>query len=152
MPDMAIGTGQSKLPIRRRLGRPIVLVALACLAIVAGMMTRALLVSVPVEPAAGVALSDVPQGVTLHHIQGEDVWIDRSGEQLTVFRNDAHHLSGEGVVFCANQNVFMSPAHGELFDRHGVALDGPASRGLDRFPVSVELIDGSEEWSSIRQA
>jgi Rieske Fe-S protein len=118
----------------------LILVSLACLAIVAGMAVRALMVSVPVEKAPGVALADVPQGVTLHHVNGKDVWIDRVDDQLTAFLDDAHHL-GDGVVYCAGRGVFMSPAHGELFARNGVALDGPATRGLDRLPVTIEVVE-----------
>lgn len=138
---MTIAPARENRPLRRRIGRPLILVSLACLAIVAGMAVRALMVSLPVEKALGVALADVPQGVTLHHLNGKDVWIDRAGDQLTAFLDDAQHL-GDGVVYCAGQGVFMSPAHGELFARNGVALDGPASRGLDRLPVSVDMVDG----------
>jgi hypothetical protein len=131
---------REKQPMKRRIGRPLVLFSLALLAIVAGTAVRALMVSVPVEKAPGVALSDIPQGVTLHHVSGKDVWIDRAGDQLTAFLDDAQHL-GHGVVYCAGRGVFMSPAHGELFARNGVALDGPAARGLDRLPVAVEVVD-----------
>jgi nitrite reductase/ring-hydroxylating ferredoxin subunit len=142
MADVTIAPVREKQPLKRRFGRPLVLVSLALLAIVAGMAVRALMVSVPVERAPGVALADVPQGVTLHHVNGEDVWIDRAGDQLTAFLDDAHHL-GHGVVYCAGRGVFMSPAHGELFARNGVALDGPATRGLDRLPVEVEAAGGA---------
>ncbi len=97
--------------MKRRIGRPLVLFSLALLAIVAGTAVRALMVSVPVEKAPGVALSDIPQGVTLHHVSGKDVWIDRAGDQLTAFLDDAQHL-GHGVVYCAGLGVFMSTAHG----------------------------------------
>lgn len=137
---MTIAPERETPPVRRRAGRPLILVSLACLALVAGMAVRALMVSVPVEKAPGVALADVPQGVTLHHVNGMDVWIDRVEDQLTAFLDDAHHL-GDGVVYCTDRGVFMSPAHGELFARNGVALDGPAARGLDRLPVSVEGVN-----------
>lgn len=140
MADMTIAPVREKPPIKRRIGRPLMLVSLACLAIVAGMAVRTLMVSVPVEKAPGIALADVPKGVTLHHVNGKDVWIDRAGDQLTAFLDDAQHL-GHGVVYCAGRGVFMSPAHGELFARNGVALDGPAARGLDRLPVEVEVAD-----------
>lgn len=144
---MATGSATDNLPRGRRFGRPVALIILACLTFAAGMAVRALMVSVPPQPAPGLALKNVPQGVTLHHVNGEDVWIDRSGSQLTAFLDSAQHMN-HGVVFCAAQNVFMSPMHGELFDRHGVALDGPASRGLDRFPVTVEKVKG-ESWVMI---
>jgi Rieske Fe-S protein len=138
---MATETVTERPPLKRRIIRPLILVSLAGLALVAGMAVRALMASIPVDKAPGVALADVPQGVTLHHVNGKDVWIDRVNDQLTAFLDDAHHL-GHGVVYCTDRGVFMSPAHGELFARNGVALDGPATRGLDRLPVSVEVFDG----------
>lgn len=137
---MAIPPEKEKSAFRRRAGRPLALVSLAFLAVAAGMAVRALMASVPVDKAPGVALADIPQGVTLHHVNGKDVWIDRVDDQLTAFLDDAHHL-GDGVVYCTERAVFMSPAHGELFARNGIALDGPATRGLDRFPVTVEMVD-----------
>lgn len=141
MTGMATSSATDRRLRGRRFGRPLVLVSLACLTFAAGMGVRALMVSVPPEPAPGMALKDVPQGVTLHHVNGEDVWIDRSRDQLTVFLDSAQHLN-HGVVFCAGQNIFMSPMHGELFGRNGIALDGPAARGLDRFPVTIEKVQG----------
>lgn len=138
---MVTGSATDKPPGRRRFARPLVVITLACMTFAAGMAVRALMVGVPPAPAPGIALKDVPQGVTLHHVNGEDVWIDRSGTQVTAFLDNAQHLN-HGVVFCAGQNVFMSPMHGELFDRNGIALDGPAARGLDRFPVNIEKING----------
>ncbi len=89
----------------------------------------------------GIPVSEVDEGLSLHQIAGHGVWIDRSGKRFTAFLNDAQHMPGEGVVYCAGQNVFMAPMHGELFDRNGRAIAGPASRGLDRVPASVHVID-----------
>lgn len=50
---------------------------------------------------------------------------------------------GRGAPFDAGRadRGSWSPTHGELFARNGVALDGPATRGLDRLPVEVEMVD-----------
>jgi Rieske Fe-S protein len=34
--------------------------------------------------------------------------------------------------------MFETPTHGEKFDRRGNYYAGPASKGLDRYPIAVE--------------
>jgi hypothetical protein len=46
------------------------------------------------------------------------------------------HL-GEELAFCAAGQNFVSLAHGELFDREGRYIDGPAPHGMGGFGVRV---------------
>ena len=43
----------------------------------------------------------------------------------------------EHVLFCRSSQTFVSPAHGETFDRQGVYAGGPAPRGLDRVDLQI---------------
>ena len=42
---------------------------------------------------------------------------------------------GELLVYCTSSETFVSLEHGELFDRSGRYMDGPAPRGMDRVPL-----------------
>ncbi|MGH9022206.1 MAG: ubiquinol-cytochrome c reductase iron-sulfur subunit [Acidimicrobiia bacterium] len=49
------------------------------------------------------------------------------------------HL-GCRVPWCASSQWFECPCHGSKYNRVGEKKDGPAPRGMDRFPV--EIVDG----------
>lgn len=78
-------------------------------------------------------------GVKPMVIRGQPVFVARRGEDVTVFLADPQHLDGEALWWCPQAKVFVSPAHGELFDADGRLWDGPATRGLDRY--KVEIVD-----------
>jgi hypothetical protein len=52
------------------------------------------------------------------------------------------HL-GEPLSYCASGRNFVSLGHGELFDRSGRYLDGPAPHGMDR--IGTRVRDGIVE-------
>jgi nitrite reductase/ring-hydroxylating ferredoxin subunit len=69
------------------------------------------------------------------------VFLVKHGRSVEGFLDRAQHLANEQLWWCPDEEVFVSPFHGELFDAQGRALAGPASRDLDR--VSVEVaVDG----------
>lgn len=41
------------------------------------------------------------------------------------------------IAFCAASETFVETGHGGLFDRHGLYLEGPPPRGMDRIAVRV---------------
>jgi nitrite reductase/ring-hydroxylating ferredoxin subunit len=86
---------------------------------------------------AALALSNVPEGVSVHDADGEVFWLVRDGGSVTAFANDAQHIEGEGLWWCPSVTTFMGPDHGEQFDRTGRRDGGPARAGLDRFPVEI---------------
>src|SRR5699024_7538485 len=87
-----------------------------------------------------LAVDEIGQGTTSGVIEDRQVFFVRSGDEIDVFIAAAQHLPDEGLWWCPNEQVFASPFHGELFDRAGRALRGPAERDLDRF--ATDLRDG----------
>lgn len=65
------------------------------------------------------------------------MFVARRGDHVTVFLADPQHLGDEELWWCSQEQVYVSPAHGELFDADGRLWDGPATRGLDRYKVEV---------------
>lgn len=61
--------------------------------------------------------------------------------------DDARHV-GDRVLYCAADNTFSSPAHGEQFDRLGRYMGGPAAGDLGRYQTVVRddqvLVDLAE--------
>ncbi len=99
-------------------------------------LTVWLLQSGPGAPGA-IPLQAVHEGVSLHRADGVQVFLLRRGHSVRAFLNRSPHL-GEPLWYCVREGVFVSPAHGELFDAAGRYVDGPAPRGLDRVQVRVE--------------
>lgn len=59
-------------------------------------------------------------------------------EEVLALSDDAQHLPGEHTEWCESSQMFETPTHGEKFDRLGNYYGGPATKGLDRYPVAVE--------------
>jgi cytochrome b6-f complex iron-sulfur subunit len=57
---------------------------------------------------------------------------------VALFRKCVH--LGCSVPWCASARWFECPCHGSKYSINGEYRDGPAPRGLDRFPV--EIVDG----------
>lgn len=47
------------------------------------------------------------------------------------------------------QNRFACPCHGSQFQLDGHYITGPAPRGLDRFPLTITLADGSTRTNGV---
>ena len=60
-----------------------------------------------------------------------------ASEGLVALYQKCVHL-GCRVPFCEQSQWFECPCHGSKYNRAGEYRDGPAPRGLDRFPVTVE--------------
>ena len=56
------------------------------------------------------------------------------GDPPVAFTAKSPHV-GELLVYCTSSETFVSLEHGELFDRSGRYMEGPAARGMDRVPV-----------------
>jgi Rieske Fe-S protein len=82
-------------------------------------------------------LVSIEQGTTSGTIEDRQVFFVRDGDDIEVFIAAAQHLPDEGLWWCPDEQLFASPAHGELFDTAGRARRGPASRDLDRFATDV---------------
>ncbi|MGH2724751.1 MAG: ubiquinol-cytochrome c reductase iron-sulfur subunit [Actinomycetota bacterium] len=66
-----------------------------------------------------------------------DIYEGFVGEGLMALYQKCVHL-GCRVPFCEASQWFECPCHGSKYNRAGEYRDGPAPRGMDRFPVSVE--------------
>ncbi len=86
-----------------------------------------------------LTLDSLPEGVSHHEIQGVPVFLARDVEEVVGFVDDAQHLGTERLWWCQKEEVFVSPAHGELFNARGQLIEGPAFRDLDRMSVTVTL-------------
>lgn len=66
-------------------------------------------------------------------------YLTRVGGEIVALSEVCTHLRCR-VAFCRSSGRFECPCHGNVFNRAGDHLSGPAPRGLDRHPVQV--IDG----------
>ena len=75
------------------------------------------------------------------HVADHGVFVlPLSNGQLLALSDDAQHIEGERVRWCAAVGVFIG-LHGELFDREGQYISGPARTDLDLVPVRLEGSD-----------
>lgn len=76
----------------------------------------------------------VAQGVTW--VAEAHAFVVGSSDGLIALSSDAQHLEGERLLYCIAREVFIGP-HGELFDKTGAYVTGPASSDMDRLPLAV---------------
>lgn len=65
------------------------------------------------------------------------VFVVAAAEGFLALSDDARHI-GDRVLYCAEDDTFSSPAHGERFDRLGRYVAGPAVGDMARHPIRVE--------------
>ena len=65
-----------------------------------------------------------------------DIYEGLVAEGLMALYQKCVHL-GCRVPFCQQSQWFECPCHGSKYNRAGEYRDGPAPRGMDRFPISV---------------
>ncbi len=68
---------------------------------------------------------------------GEDHPVLDDGRGLMALYQQCVHL-GCRVPWCQTSQWFECPCHGSKYNRWGEWTDGPAPRGLDRFPATIE--------------
>lgn len=87
-------------------------------------------------------LAELPEAgsMPLHQSRGR-FWLVNSGEGLLAISHTCSHLE---CLFDWDREAgcFICPCHGSRFDRLGRVLTGPATKGLDRFPLRIALADG----------
>ena len=64
------------------------------------------------------------------------VFVVATDGEFQAFSDDSRH-NGDRVLYCANDQTFSSPLHGERFDLLGRYVGGPASGDLGHYPVMV---------------
>lgn len=75
---------------------------------------------------------------------GTAVWLVREGTGWLAFSNRSPHPRGCEVRWVAEEQKFVEPCLGQIFDRTGLNVGGPAPRGLDAYPVRVKGPDTVE--------
>lgn len=80
--------------------------------------------------------SEFPEGTVRYFPNGRFYVASHEGKLQALYQKCPH--LGCRVPFCETSKRFECPCHGSAYNIKGERLDGPAPRGLDRFPVSVE--------------
>lgn len=93
---------------------------------------------VEVNAGSAIPLDRLPEGVSARIVDGVSLFIVRHGHEVKAFVARTNHLGGEMLWWCPAEQVFASPAHSEVYTPDGVAVAGPAPRGLDRVAVRVD--------------
>jgi Rieske Fe-S protein len=96
------------------------------------------------EVVAGTV--DEVQSRQVFYLAEHGVFAVAADGRFLALSDDARHV-GDRVLYCAQDNTFSSPAHGETFDRLGRYMFGPAAGDLGRYrivvtgdPVLVDLL------------
>lgn len=101
------------------------------------VVSIAILIATTVGPYAEASLETLREERVIfleeHHI----FLVYNDGDPLAL-SDDAQHLDGEHTEWCERSQLFQTPTHGETFDRRGYYYSGPASKGLDRYPVEID--------------
>jgi cytochrome b6-f complex iron-sulfur subunit len=84
----------------------------------------------------GGSPDQVPEGGVLSILSAR-TYLTKEGDEILALWSRCPHL-GCRVPWCESAGEFECPCHGTRFNRIGEHRSGPAPRGMDRFPVSVE--------------
>jgi Rieske Fe-S protein len=79
---------------------------------------------------------DFPEGSVRYFPEGR-LYVTSFEGKLSALYQKCPHL-GCKVPFCTTSNQFECPCHGSVYNIKGEYLDGPAPRGMDRFPLRIE--------------
>lgn len=85
--------------------------------------------------AAG-AEAGFPEGEVRYFPAGRFYLTRVDGELIALYQKCPH--LGCRVPYCESSGRFECPCHGSIFTRKGEYVTGPAPRGMDRFPLTVE--------------
>ena len=84
-------------------------------------------------------VSAFPEGTVRYFLAGR-FYVTSYGGSLYALYQKCTHL-GCRVPLCDSSEMFECPCHGSVFNIKGEYIAGPAPRGLDRFPVTIEGSD-----------
>lgn len=90
--------------------------------------------------------ADFPEGTVRYFLNGRFYITSYEGSVYALYQKCTH--LGCRVPFCDTSKMFECPCHGSVFNVKGEYIAGPAPRGLDRFPVTLDggevLVDTGE--------
>ena len=81
-------------------------------------------------------VSNFQNGTSTYVPAGRFYVVNASGH-LFALSQKCPHL-GCRVPFCESSGRFECPCHGSIYDVAGEYISGPAPRGMDRYPLSLE--------------
>jgi cytochrome b6-f complex iron-sulfur subunit len=81
-------------------------------------------------------VADYPEG-TVKYFQDGRFYVASTGGALVALFQKCPHL-GCRVPFCESSGRFECPCHGSIYNIRGEYIQGPAPRGMDRFPIKVD--------------
>ena len=74
---------------------------------------------------------------TATYISNGSLYVTNPGDTIFALSQKCPHL-GCRVPFCASSGRFECGCHGSVYDLGGEWVQGPAPRGMDRFPVTIQ--------------
>lgn len=90
--------------------------------------------------ALGKASNYAPETAT--YVPEGRLFVANTGTRLFALSQKCPHL-GCRVPFCESSGRFECPCHGSKYDIGGEWIEGPAPRGMDRYPLSVDNATGT---------
>jgi cytochrome b6-f complex iron-sulfur subunit len=82
------------------------------------------------------AASEYKQGTVRYFLDGRFYVTASSGALVAVYQKCPH--LGCRVPFCESSGRFECPCHGSKYNIRGEYIEGPAPRGMDRFPIKID--------------
>lgn len=77
-----------------------------------------------------------PPGGAPQHVSAGRFWLVHEEDGISALHSSCTHLDCL-FTWDKDKGMFVCPCHGSEFARDGSLLKGPATRSLDRFPVSL---------------
>jgi cytochrome b6-f complex iron-sulfur subunit len=81
------------------------------------------------------AVTDYPDGAVRYFLDGRFYVTSYRGGLRALYQKCPH--LGCRVPFCESSGRFECPCHGSVYNIVGEYIQGPAPRGMDRFPISI---------------
>ncbi len=92
------------------------------------------------------SVTDYPEGIVKYFLDGRFYVTSSDGEVVALYQKCPH--LGCRVPFCDSSGRFECPCHGSKYNLRGEYIEGPAPRGMDRFPIRIDgdqvLVDTAE--------
>jgi cytochrome b6-f complex iron-sulfur subunit len=85
--------------------------------------------------AAG-SVADYPAGTVQYFLDGRFYVASAEGALVALYQKCPH--LGCRVPFCESSGRFECPCHGSVYNVRGEYIQGPAPRGMDRFPIKID--------------
>jgi cytochrome b6-f complex iron-sulfur subunit len=82
------------------------------------------------------AASEYKEGTIRYFLDGR-FYVTASSGALVALYQKCPHL-GCRVPFCESSGRFECPCHGSKYNIRGEYIEGPAPRGMDRFPIKID--------------